>query len=117
MSASEHSSPTRRTTSSTARSAAEGIAAFHNCGAGRSPCVNSLGQLYRLKTVTAAVAVFGGSATDVALTVTTAGFGTEFGALYDPDAEMVPTVEFPPTIPLTFQVTAVFGVFCTVAVN
>ena len=29
----------------------------------------------------------------------------------------VPTVEFPPVIPFTFQITEVFGVFCTVAVN
>ena len=26
-------------------------------------------------------------------------------------------MEFPPAIPFTFQITAVFGVFCTVAVN
>ena len=30
---------------------------------------------------------------------------------------MVPTVEFPPVMPFTFQVTAVFVVFETVAVN
>ena len=30
---------------------------------------------------------------------------------------MVPTVEFPPAMPLTFQVTAVFVVFVTVALN
>lgn len=30
---------------------------------------------------------------------------------------MVPTVELPPVIPFTFQLTAVFVVFCTVAVN
>src|SRR5262245_32010524 len=106
MSASGRSSRTRPTTSSTARSRAA-----------EDTTPPAARQLYRLKTVTVAVAVFVGSPTDVALTVTTAGFGTEFGALYDPDAEIVPTVELPPTIPFTFQVTAVFGVFCTVAVN
>src|SRR5262249_33862988 len=68
-------------------------------------------------TVTVALAVLLGSATDVALTVTVAGFGTELGARYTPDALIVPTVALPPAMPFTFHVTAVFGVFCTSAVN
>ncbi len=67
--------------------------------------------------VTEAAAVFVGSAAAVALTVTVAGFGTDPGALYRPDALIVPSVEFPPTIPFTVQTTAVLVVFCTVAVN
>jgi hypothetical protein len=39
------------------------------------------------------------------------------GAVYNPELEMVPTVEFPPTILLTLQVTAVFEVPVTLAVN
>jgi hypothetical protein len=31
--------------------------------------------------------------------------------------DTVPTVELPPAIPFTFQVTPLFVVFCTVAVN
>ena len=38
------------------------------------------------------------------------------GAVYRP-AEMVPTMEFPPTIPFTYQFTAVLLVPVTVAVN
>lgn len=45
------------------------------------------------------------------------GDGTELGAVYNPAAEIVPTVVLPPTTPLTFQVTAWFEEFCTVALN
>src|SRR5580765_6160854 len=58
-----------------------------------------------------------GSSAEVALTATVAGVGTARGAEYTPRAEMVPTVELPPATPLTSQVTAVFGVLVTVAVN
>ena len=34
-----------------------------------------------------------------------------------PDKEIVPTVEFPPTMPFTFQLTDWFAVFATVEVN
>ena len=47
---------------------------------------------------------------DVAVTVTVAGDGTEFGALYAPDWLTVPTVPLPPTMPFTFQVADVFVV-------
>ena len=43
--------------------------------------------------------------------------GTLDGAVYKPPAEIVPTEEFPPTIPLTSQFAAVFVVPETVAVN
>jgi hypothetical protein len=59
--------------------------------------------------VTDAVAVFVGSAADVALTVTVAGDGTEFGAVRS-DWLTVPTVPLPPTMPFTFQVADVFVV-------
>ena len=50
-------------------------------------------------------------------TVTVGGFGTKPGVLYKPEDEMVPTVVFPPVIPLTAQVTAVFGEPPTTALN
>ena len=37
--------------------------------------------------------------------------------MYKPDAEIEPTVEFPPGIPLTLQVMAVFVEFVMVALN
>ena len=67
--------------------------------------------LYFFEMVTAAFAVLLGSATAVALTVTTAGFGTVFGARYRPDVLIVPTDPLPPLIPLTFQITDVFALF------
>jgi hypothetical protein len=57
------------------------------------------------------------SAADTAVTVTVAGEGTMAGAVYRPELEIVPTVELPPFTPLTCQVTAVFVVPVTVAVN
>jgi hypothetical protein len=57
------------------------------------------------------------SARLVAVTVTGFGEGTEVGAVYTPEVEMVPTAEFPPTMPLTLHVTAVLVVPVTVAVN
>src|SRR5215831_395769 len=56
-------------------------------------------------------------ADEVAFTVTVAGFGMEPGAVYNPDAVMVPTVGLPPAVPLTCQVTTVFVVPVAVAVN
>jgi len=52
-----------------------------------------------------------------AATVTVAGLGTELGAVYSPVAVMVPDVELPPAVPLTFQVTAAFVVPVTTAAN
>ena len=61
--------------------------------------------------MTAALAVFVGSAAAVALTVTSAGFGTLFGARYNPDVLIVPTDPLPPTMLFTFQITDVFELF------
>jgi hypothetical protein len=58
-------------------------------------------------TVTLAVADFVLSATETAFTVTVAGFGTAAGAVYRPDVEIVPTVEFPPVTLFTCHVTLV----------
>ena len=74
-------------------------------------------------TVTAAVAVFDGSAMEVAVMVTLPG--AMAGAKYSPAAvqdtaefgQMYPTVAFPPAILFTDQLTAVLDVPVTVAVN
>jgi len=66
--------------------------------------------------VTVALSNFVLSAAEIALTVTVPPVGTAAGAVYRPDALIVPTVELP-VVPLTCQVTAVFVVFVTVAVN
>ncbi len=58
-----------------------------------------------------------GSAILVAETVTIAGEGTIDGAVYNPLVDTVPTVEFPPAIPFTDQVTPVFAALLTLAVN
>ena len=64
-------------------------------------------------TVTVAVPDFVESACDVAVTVTCDGFGAVAGAVYNPAAEIVPFAAPPPTL----QVTAVFEVPDTAAVN
>jgi hypothetical protein len=53
----------------------------------------------------------------MAATVTVAGFGTVAGAVYKPLEEIVPAEELPPAVPFTCQVTAVFLLFATVAMN
>ncbi len=55
----------------------------------------------------------------VAVTFTTAGFGTEVGATNRPVDEIVPTLALPPGTPLTLQLTPICpgGVPLTVAVN
>jgi hypothetical protein len=50
-----------------------------------------------------------------AVTVTVAGLGIVPGAVYSPDGDTVPKVEFPPAMPFTFQETAPFDEFVTVA--
>jgi hypothetical protein len=65
-------------------------------------------------TVTEALALALVSATLVAVTL---WFPARAGAVYSPDALIVPAVWFPPATPSTDQLTAVFVVFCTVAVN
>src|SRR6202020_425690 len=67
--------------------------------------------------VTLAEADLEESATEVAVTLTCAGFGTEPGAAYKPLDETVPHAAPEQPVPLTAQVTAVFVVFTTVAVN
>jgi len=54
------------------------------------------------------------SATLVAVTVWDLAV---IGAVYTPAVVMVPTVELPPAIASTYQVTAVLVAFCTAAVN
>jgi hypothetical protein len=58
-------------------------------------------------TVTLAVADFVLSDTEIAFTVTVAGFGTAPGAVYSPSVEIVPTVELPPVTLFTCHVTLV----------
>ena len=58
-----------------------------------------------------------GSATLVAVTVTVEGEGTRAGAKKRPPGVTVPTLEFPPGIPLILKVTAVFARPVTVANN
>ena len=53
----------------------------------------------------------------VAATVTEAGFGRSWGAVYSPPVVIVPTVELPPATPFTAQVTVVFEDPVTVALN
>jgi hypothetical protein len=67
-------------------------------------------------TVTVAESVFVVSTCEIAVTVT-APLGTVAGAMYKPAALIVPTVLFPPVVPFTCQVTAVFDVFVTAAVK
>lgn len=67
--------------------------------------------------VTVADADFVGSASDVTVTVATAGLGTAPGPVYRPVGEMVPHALPEHPLPLTLQLTAVFVVLTTVAVN
>jgi len=66
-------------------------------------------------TTTLAEAVFVASACDLAITVAVGGLGTVLGAVYSPAASIIPKVVFPPVIPFTCQVTALFVVPVTVA--
>ncbi len=72
---------------------------------------------YLLVMVTEALTDLVGSALLTTLTVTTAGDGTDLGDAKSPLEPIRPTVLLPPAIPLTFQVTEVFTVLRTVAVN
>ena len=70
------------------------------------------------KIVTTAVTFFFGSATEVVVTFTCAGVGTDAGAVYWPTVETVPQALPEQPLPLTLQVTSVFEVPpVTVAVN
>jgi hypothetical protein len=68
-------------------------------------------------TVTVASAVLVVSALEITVMVTAAGLGIEAGAVYSPVPDMVPCVVLPPVTPFTCQITSVFLVFFTVAVN
>jgi hypothetical protein len=68
-------------------------------------------------TVTVAEALLLASAWEIAVTGTFPPVGTVAGAVYKPDVLTIPTVELPPVIPFTCQVTAVFVALLTVAVN
>ncbi len=67
--------------------------------------------------VTVADAVELGLATLAARTVTAATLGTLAGAVYSPEAEIVPVAALPPIMPLTLQVTPWFVEPETVALN
>ncbi len=67
--------------------------------------------------VTAADADFVASACNTTVTVTLAGFGTCAGAVYAPEALIVPVDAVPPTTPFTSQLTAVFVVPVTVSLK
>ena len=56
-------------------------------------------------------------ACEMAVTVTVLGLGTVVGGVYSPSLVIVPTVEFPPLVPFTSQVKAVFDEPDTSAVN
>lgn len=68
-------------------------------------------------TVTVAAPVFVVSACEVAVTVTVPPVGTLDGAVYKPDALMVPMLAALAEVLLTCHVTALFVVPVTVAVN
>jgi hypothetical protein len=67
--------------------------------------------------VTEAVLDFVGSATEVAVMDTCAGFGTAEGAVYSPLADIAPHVTPEQPLPAMLHATAVFVVPVTVAVN
>lgn len=67
--------------------------------------------------VTVAESDLVGSACEVAVTVTNGGAGMLPGAVYSPADVIVPQVLPLQPMPVTFQVTAVFAVPVTVAVN
>lgn len=67
--------------------------------------------------VTWALAVWVPSAFETAVTVTVISLATVPGAVYIPDADIVPAEELPPATPFTSQSTAVSDVFLTVALN
>jgi hypothetical protein len=90
-----------------------------NCCVPKSATVAVLGETVTVLATPAAVTVrvaepdFAEFACEVAMTLSVAGFGTVTGAVYNPPLEIVP-FDAPP---LTLQVTAVFDVPVTVAVN
>jgi hypothetical protein len=57
------------------------------------------------------------SAAEIAVTVAALEADTIAGAVYMPDADMVPTVALPPATSFTRQLTEVFDVPMTVAAN
>src|SRR5262245_5433243 len=67
-------------------------------------------------TVTCEEPDFVESAAEVAVT-STVPEGTVIGAVYTPDAEIMPNAELPPATPLTDQLTAVFEDPVTAAMN
>jgi hypothetical protein len=67
--------------------------------------------------VTVAVLDFKGFATEVAVTVTTAGVGTVLGAAYTPADETTPHAASEQPLPVTLQVTAVLVAPVTNAVK
>ena len=85
-----------------------------NCSVPAGARVAEAGVREMAPTPTEAFALFVVSAALVAVTVWVPAWA---GALYRPEALIVPTEEFPAATPSTDHVTAVFVVFSTVAVN
>src|SRR5258708_33269947 len=67
--------------------------------------------------VTPADAAFVVSVCNTTVTVTFAGLGTWAGAVYAPEAVIVPVAAVPPTTPFTSQLTAVLVVPVTVSLK
>lgn len=91
-----------------------------NCCVAPASTVTELGDTLKAEgmvTVTEADAEAVVSACETAVTMVVAGFGTVDGAVYTPVDEMVPTAALPPAVPFTCQVTAVFVVLATDAMN
>jgi hypothetical protein len=90
-----------------------------NCWVPKLATFAALGDTLTVPAAVAAVTVtladpdFVASACEIAVTVTVAGFGTVAGAVYIPPLEILPFA----VPPLTLQVTAVFDVPVTVAMN
>jgi hypothetical protein len=80
---------------------------------GEMPVTTGMG----FSTVTLLDACAEGLAWLVACTVTIFGLGSVAGGVKEPEAEIVPIVAFPPAIPFTDQVTAVFVVPVTESEN
>ena len=87
------------------------------CPGNRDSCCGDRTMPMGVVTMTCACADDVGDATEFAVTMKVAGFGTNAGAVYRPDSLMVPKVWFPPATPFTLQVTAVLLVPVMVAPN
>lgn len=87
------------------------------CPASKMTTCGDKRMLIGLTIRTCASADSAGFATEVAAIMKMAGVGTRAGAVYKPEAVIVPKAWFPPATPFTLHVTAVFDPPVTVAVN